>query len=269
MAIMKQQFCSTCGKNSQFICETDVSLREAQCSYCGASQRNSDLAKIILRTFSNIENISLSQAEQFLNNIKIYEAQSSGPVHDALCELPQYTCSEYFIDTLVGQRKPEGILCQDLQNLTFPSDNFDLIITQDVFEHIQEPEKAFVEIRRVLKPGGYHIFTIPYHEGKTTLRRITIENGKKIQNYPPVFHGDPLREQGALVYTDFGSDMKTIIEKQGFSLESIPCGVWYSSSELPYITNEKEYQRYLKYSTEGNMLKFFKYNSWVFRSKKM
>jgi SAM-dependent methyltransferase len=264
----KQQKCFLCGSSLDFVCQKDISLRESLCPTCGTPRRTSDLARIICDTFLPNSMLSLRTAIPKLAHLSIFEAQSTGLIHDTFTGLPHYICSEYFDNVLRGKKNPDGIVCQDLQDLTFSSDYFDIVITQDVFEHIQKPEKAFVEIRRVLKPGGYHIFTIPYHEGKRTLRRITFENEKKIHKYPPVYHGDPLREQGALVYTDFGSDMKTIIEEQGFSLESIPCGIWYSSSDIPYITNEKEYQRYLKYSTEGCMLKFLKYNSWVFRSKK-
>jgi len=264
----KQPKCFLCGSSLDFVCQKDISLRESLCPICGASRRNSDLAKIILDTFLQDSMLSLRTAIPKLAHLSIFEAQSTGMIHDTFAGLPHYICSEYFDNVDKSQKNKDGIMCQDLQDLTFHSDYFDLVITQDVLEHVGCPEKALSEIHRVLKPGGYHIFTIPYHEGKTTLIRITIEEGKKIQIYPPVFHGDPLREQGALVYTDFGSDMKTIIEKQGFSLESIPCGKWYSSSEIPYIMNEKEYQTYQKYSTEGCMLKFFKYNSWVFRSKK-
>jgi hypothetical protein len=39
-------------------------------------------------------------------------------------------------------------------------------------------------------------------------------------------------------------------------------------SEIPNIADEKEYQAYLKDITEGNILKYFKYNSWVFRVRK-
>jgi SAM-dependent methyltransferase len=260
--------CFICGSLSEFICKEGFTLRESLCPTCGASRRNSDLAKILLNTFSPDSILPLRTARPKLTHLSIFESQSTGLIHDTFAGLPYYICSEYFDNVPRGKKNPNGIVCQDLQDLTFSSDYFDVVITQDILEHVGCPEKALSEIHRVLKPGGYHIFTIPYHEGKTTLIRITIEDGKKIQNYPPVYHGDPLREQGALVYTDFGSDMKTMIEKQGFSLENIPCGIWYSSSELPYITNEKEYQRYQKYSTEGIMLKFFKYNSWVFRSKK-
>lgn len=264
-----QQFCHICGTYSQFICETDFSLREARCLQCNASQRNSDLAKIILRTFFNNDDLSLSQAEPYLKNHVIYEAQADGPIHNCLKNLPHYICSEYFDGIPIGNTNNDGRLCENLESLSFPDDIFDLIITQDVLEHVDCPENAFSEIYRVLKPGGYHIFTIPYHEGKPTLKRIIIENEELIHMYPTVYHGDPLREQGALVFTDFGSDMNTMIEKQGFGLETFSCGIWYSPSELPCITDEKEYQTYLNYSTEGNMLKYFKYNSWVFRSKKM
>ena len=44
--------------------------------------------------------------------------------------------------------------------MTFQNESFDLFITQDVFEHVMEPNKAFKEIERVLKPGGAHVFTV-------------------------------------------------------------------------------------------------------------
>lgn len=271
VVIMKdpaQQFCYICGKNSPFISDSNVSLREAKCIYCGTIQRNSDLAKIIMRTFLINNDLSLSQSKSFFKNLEIFEAQASGPIHECLKDLPYYTCSEYYDDIPSGTRNKDGILCENLHDLSFHDKTFDLVITQDIMEHVDSPEKAFSEINRVLKPGGYHIFTIPYHEKKPTLRRIVIEYGEKIYKYPHVYHGDPLREQGALVFTDFGSDLNTMIENLGFSVEIIPCMKWYSPSEIPYIADEKEYQTYLKYNREGNMLKYFKYNSWVVRARK-
>jgi SAM-dependent methyltransferase len=264
----RHQFCYLCGKNSPFTCEPGFSLREARCFHCGASQRSSDLAKIVINTFSRNEGIFFSHAEPYLRPLGIYEAQAHGPIHTLLRDLPHYVCSEYFDDIPDGGRNKEGILCENLQDLSFPDETFDLVITQDVLEHVDSPDKAFSEIHRVLKPGGYHIFTIPYHENKTTLRRIVIENGEKIHKYPQIYHGDPLREQGALVFTDFGSDLQTMVENSGFHCEAIPCEIWYSPSEIPYIADEKEYQTYLRYNTGEDMLKYFKYNSWVFRTRK-
>jgi SAM-dependent methyltransferase len=260
--------CNICGCQSEFIGKEDFSIRESLCPSCGSTRRQSDLAGIILNTVLPDTGKPLRRAAADLAHLSIYEAQASGLLHDALCGLPYYVCSEFFDTVPAGQRDPAGILCQDLQHLTFPSDYFDLIITQDVFEHIRQPEKAFSEIYRVLKPGGFHIFTIPYHEGKPTVRRIIVQDGKEVQQYPPVYHGDPLRQQGAIVVTDFGQDMDILLNQIGFNTENIPCGMWYSPSDIPYISDEKEYQTYLKYNTNATMLKYFKYNSWVFRTRK-
>lgn len=262
------RFCSICGNEAGFIWDTEVSFREARCPRCGANVRNSDLAKIIVQTFSPCEQGSLADAASFLRDLEIFEAQSSGPVHDTLFTLPHYTCSEFYPDTPSGKRAQNGIICQDLQDLTFPSETFDLILTQDVLEHVLNPERAFSELSRVLKPGGYHIFTVPHHEGRATLRRVSVENGKVTFKYPPVYHGDPLRPEGALVCTDFGSDLGPLLRNFGFSTELIACEVRYTHSEIPYIVDEKEYQRYLEYSTRGDMLKYFTYNSWVCLSRK-
>jgi SAM-dependent methyltransferase len=45
---------------------------------------------------------------------------------------------------------------------------YDFLISTDVFEHIAPPiSKAFENARRLLKPNGVMIFTVPYVEGKT------------------------------------------------------------------------------------------------------
>jgi SAM-dependent methyltransferase len=48
------------------------------------------------------------------------------------------------------------------------SDEYDFIISTDVFEHICPPIlTAFENAYRLLKPGGVMIFTVPYVEGET------------------------------------------------------------------------------------------------------
>ena len=124
-----------------------------------------------------------------------------------------------------------------------------MVITQDVFEHIQEPEKAFAEDATYIKTLGVFISLLfPITRAKKTLRRITIEGGKRtILGYPEVYHGDPLRKQGALVYTDFGEDFVTMLESQGFVTDAYLCGKWYDYDEIPSILDENSYETYLKY----------------------
>jgi ubiquinone/menaquinone biosynthesis C-methylase UbiE len=78
-------------------------------------------------------------------------------------------------------------------------------------------KKALSEIRRVLKPGGYHIFTIPvdYSMTNTRQRALVGIDGKINYLLPPAIHGDDIRD-GILAYRDIGADINKIIESHGF-----------------------------------------------------
>ncbi len=47
--------------------------------------------------------------------------------------------------------------------LEFPDNYFDAVLACDVLEHVSVHERAVVEIKRVLKPGGIFIATVPAH----------------------------------------------------------------------------------------------------------
>lgn len=53
----------------------------------------------------------------------------------------------------------------DASNLPLPDAYFDVVIADNVMEHIDDPEKTLTEIARVLKPGGSFFFKTPnkYH----------------------------------------------------------------------------------------------------------
>lgn len=90
----------------------------------------------------------------------------------------------------------EDVIREDVQNLDIvPGPNVDivgtaeeipledgsvdLIISQEAFEHIQNPEAALKECFRVLKPGAKMFFQVPfiigYHPGPTDFIRFTRE----------------------------------------------------------------------------------------------
>jgi 2-polyprenyl-3-methyl-5-hydroxy-6-metoxy-1,4-benzoquinol methylase len=259
--------CFVCGGCESFFREEGTSIREARCPKCGASRRNSDVAKVITDTYVGVDR-SLSEVLSNLENLNIYEAQSNGPIHSQLSNLPKYVCSEYFCYVAPGSTNEFGIRCEDLQSLSFPNDAFDLVITQDVLEHVPDPERAFSEISRVLKPDGCHIFTVPYHEGKKSIKRVKIEEGKEVYLLPPVFHLDPLRKSGALVYTDFGEDLSDLLRLLGYETDIIFSLKWYNPGEIPYIEDKISYKIYQSFYEKNELIKYFKYNSVTFRSKK-
>ena len=165
-----------------------------KCSICGSIPRNRQLIKIINKYFSNIA------------TVKVYEAGSCGPSSDYLRNnVTDYTVSQYWPDIRLGQKNKE-VYCQDLESLTWPDETFDLVITQDVMEHVFHPEKTFKEISRVLKPGGHHIFTTPIWENLTkTVQRARMKDGIVQDLLDPIDHG------GFLVTFDWSYDILDII----------------------------------------------------------
>ena len=49
-----------------------------------------------------------------------------------------------------------------ITQLSFDDAAFDCILCSEVLEHIQDDEKAVAELRRVLKPGGILVVTVPF-----------------------------------------------------------------------------------------------------------
>jgi hypothetical protein len=54
---------------------------------------------------------------------------------------------------------------------------------------------------------------------ETTVVRTLLEEGVLTYLLPPEYHGDPIRDEGALVFTDFGSDIVALITSVGFQIE--------------------------------------------------
>lgn len=50
---------------------------------------------------------------------------------------------------------------EDGQSLSFPDNSFDVIVSVDVYEHVDRPERLIAEVRRMLKSGGTAIITFP------------------------------------------------------------------------------------------------------------
>jgi len=97
-----------------------------------------------------------------------------------------------------------GLSNQDMTRLTFESNSFDLVIHSETLEHLHDYELALGEANRVLKPGGYHIYTVPLLHRRKTRRRIGRDStGNDIPLLPLSSHG--LNGEYPVVW-EFGGD---------------------------------------------------------------
>ena len=151
---LNRGYCTICDCAVWFN-ETGPWLRDQYlCLRCGSIPRNRALVKVLNDHFPG------------WRELRIHESSPGGASSDKIRrECKQYVASQFFHGVPRGQLK-DGQRSENLEALTFPDQSFDLVITQDVFEHVLRPSKAFAEIARTLKPGGAHVYTVPYYRGK-------------------------------------------------------------------------------------------------------
>ena len=200
---------------------TDNYRESGKCLCCQSTNRHRQIAYVLCNALTEKFSVPVHALPNLLrghgNNLAIYNTETRGPVHDQLRRLPNYVCSEYFgPDRALGEMV-NGIRHEDLQQLSFADRIFDVMLSSDVFEHVPDPYLAFREVHRVLKPGGRHIFTVPFHQ--TEFRddvRAVIEHGEIRLLKEPIYHLDPLRPEGILVYTIFALEMLVKLDEIGF-----------------------------------------------------
>lgn len=116
----------------------------------------------------------------------------------------------------------QGIRHEDIENLSFASQTLDLIVSNDVFEHVPYFLQALAECRRILKPGGIMLATIPFHSHNPhSIVRATLNAGQIQHLLTPQYHGNPVSEEGSLVFTDLGWDFIEAAQGLGFQHTSI------------------------------------------------
>lgn len=143
--------------------------------------------------------------------LAIHESSPCGPASDRLSrECPGYLASQYFPAESPGE-VIDGFRNENLEKITFPDNSFDLTITQDVMEHVLNPDRAFAEIARTLKPGGAHLFTLPlYARAETKVRAVETAQGVEYLDEKE-FHGNPVDAAGSLVVREWGLDLADFI----------------------------------------------------------
>jgi len=167
----------------------------------------------------------LVKSEHVRANSRVYEVALHGPFIKYFSKFAHYTRSYLWPNVRLGDTH-KGVACQDITQLTFESDSFDLVISSDVLEHVEDYPAAMREIFRVLRPGGAHVLSVPivWPMPEKTIRRVELVDGELVHRLEPRFHkagdGTP-----SLVYTDFGFDILDLLQEIGYD-------AWYERPSL-------------------------------------
>lgn len=114
--------------------------------------------------------------------------------------------SESAIDRLrkqyeLGERAQVGFS----QSIPFPDGQFDVVVMSEVLEHLSNDvlNSTLVEVRRVLKPDGYFIGTVPANENLLDNRAVCPHCGGSFHRWGHVQSFSPMRLRELLLANNF------------------------------------------------------------------
>lgn len=201
----QEGYCPCCDKEVTFEANDSWLRDNFLCSNCGCIPRERALMLVIQKYYPNWK------------ELKIHE---SSPGNRGASLKLRKLCTEY-VSSQYYPNKPFGTTIgidrnENLEHQTFPDASFDIVISQDVMEHIYNPEKAFSEIARTLKKGGAHIFTVPIINKykPTEIWATKGENGEPIFLKTEEYHGNPVDPKGSPVTMHWGFDIVDFIKSK-------------------------------------------------------
>jgi len=193
------------------------------CPGCGMNNRQRLVAKLVQQSAVRYERPRVYLMEQVTPIFEWVRQLDATEVHG----------SEYLGPEYQAGARIKGVRHEDVMNLSYPDGSFDLIVSNDVLEHIPDPGRALKECFRVLKRGGTVLATFPFHvENDTTRVRATLAGNAVEHLLPPQYHGNPVSTDGSLVFQDFGWDLLETMRAAGFS--PVHCES-YASDEFGHL----------------------------------
>lgn len=202
--------CRACEKRTLFL-QFGPNEEYRLCLRCSANLRYELQAEYLRETYHP-------------ESLDILELDPCSPLRPFLSGARSYTPSYFRPDHERGSVGPDGVRVEDITQLTYPDESLDLIISSDVLEHVPDAGAAFRETFRVLRPGGAHVFTVPFEP--LTIQRAAVIEGVVRHFAEPEYHSDPLDPRGILAFWHYGPDLQERFGNSGldFSLVKGPEG---------------------------------------------
>ena len=209
---------------STSLAEAFARKESLDCSRCGVKLRGRRLASVLLDLYpvanppTPAPSLVAWARSPEARALRIAEVNQVDGLHEALAALPGFVACDHRDGANPGEIV-DGVRHEDLTRLTFADDSLDLVLTSETLEHVPDLDLALREIRRVLVPGGRHVFTIPQLPGtpETFARARLDPDGSKIDLAPPIAH--PGGDTGWPVFTEFGADWPDLLRRAGFEVD--------------------------------------------------
>jgi Methyltransferase domain len=202
------------------------------CRFCCSNLRVRRIAEVLVALYGppgcgSFAELTEDASFRDLDIAEINTIGSLGSLHALLQRLPRLMFSDYQGPQRLGE-VIDGSRNEDICRLTYPDAAFDLLLSSDTLEHVHNFQTALAETRRVLRPGGRHIFTVPvvWTRATTEARAQLRDDGEIVHLMPALYHG---RGSGAyrfipvgadlLTFTEFGRDIVEYVREAGFEPE--------------------------------------------------
>ena len=198
-------FCPICGSEQTFRSTSDRPIAEAwkphwfrgtlKCGGCGSIPRQRAFARTLMALRPNWRELAIHESSP----------GGTGMSRRLRLECPGYVVTQFSTDFPLGQTHPTlGWRNENLEAQTFEDELFDIMVCQDVFEHVFHPGRAAREIARTLKPGGLCLMTVPVvNPWGETVRRAELRDGTVRHLLPEQYHGNPVGDRRSLVTIDW------------------------------------------------------------------
>ena len=210
-------FCELCDKPSNFEIlwnpktESSPNYRESlKCEHCKLNCRSRFMISYLKKLLTELNSVSTLYMYEQVTDVFNYVKKNNTRINLIGSEFLGY-------DKKSGEIY-DNIRHEDALNLSFDNESIDIIISNDVFEHVPDIHKTLSDAYRVLKKQGTLLISIPFnHNSEVTKQRAILEHGKIKHLQPEVYHGNPLSEKGSLVFYDYGWDFLNFVKNAKFT----------------------------------------------------
>ena len=132
----------------------------------------------------------------------------------------------------------------DAEHLPFDNETFDFVNLSEVIEHVESPERALSELKRVLKPGGFAYVSVPNRLGffdqhfhlpfLNWMPRSWAERFIGLFGRHKDYNIQNGRQRISEMYYDTFSGASTLFKKSGFSSRDLRA-IRLRSAHLPFL----------------------------------